>query len=376
MITDVDEAPAFTTGAQAIDVPENSTDLFGAEADGYNQATVDLVTYTANGPGGTHRQLYADRTGRVQVPDRRQSSHPVLRVGPDFEAKASADGDNVYEVTVQASAGGDTGERMVRVTVGNVDEAPMVSAGLSVDGPDSPSVAENTTAVGTYMAAGPGADMATWEVMGDDMDAFSINSDGMLMFASAPDYENPTDMGGDNMYNVMVVAEAEGESSQPFAVTVEVTDADDPGMVTVMGESDSPLAGEDLTATLTDQDGGTANQMWTWQSSSDGTTWNAATGTATGNGTDSSTYTSVDADADMYVRATVSYNDDFDDAGKTAESSGVMVMPATVAGRYDANRDGVIDINEVITAIEAYQAGDLDINEVIEVIEAYQDGQN
>ena len=40
------------------------------------------------------------------------------------------------------------------------------------------------------------------------------------MFASAPDYENPTDMGGDNMYNVMVVAEAEGRvHGQPFAVT-------------------------------------------------------------------------------------------------------------------------------------------------------------
>ena len=75
--------------------------------------------------------------------------------GPDFEAKASADGDNVYEVTVRASVGGDTGERMVRVTVGDVNEAPMVSAGLSVDGPDSPIVAENTTAVGDLHGCRP-----------------------------------------------------------------------------------------------------------------------------------------------------------------------------------------------------------------------------
>ena len=124
MITDVDEAPAFTTGAQAIDVPENSTDLFGAEADGYNQATVDLVTYTADDPEGltVNYSLAGLDASKFQI----SGDPPVLSFvsGPDFEAKASADGDNVYEVTVQASAGGDTGERMVRVTVGNVDEGP------------------------------------------------------------------------------------------------------------------------------------------------------------------------------------------------------------------------------------------------------------
>ena len=34
--------------------------------------------------------------------------------------------------------------------------------------------------------------------------------------------------------------------------------------------------------------------MWTWETSSDGMTWNAADGDVTGDGTDSSTYTSVE----------------------------------------------------------------------------------
>ena len=32
-------------------------------------------------------------------------------------------------------------------------------------------------------------------------------SDGMLMFKTAPDYEMPMDMGGDNMYMVTVMAD-------------------------------------------------------------------------------------------------------------------------------------------------------------------------
>ena len=47
--------------------------------------------------------------------------------------------------------------------------------------------------------------MTTW-------DAFTIGgSSGELMFASPPDFEAPTDMGMDNMYQVTVKAEAGGE---------------------------------------------------------------------------------------------------------------------------------------------------------------------
>ena len=66
------------------------------------------VNYSLMGPDSSKFQI--------------KGSLPVLSFAskPDFEAKASADGDNVYEVTVRASVGGDTGERMVRVTVGDV----------------------------------------------------------------------------------------------------------------------------------------------------------------------------------------------------------------------------------------------------------------
>ena len=127
-ITNVDETPTFSTGAKTVTVPENSTALFGAEADGYSGATDAAgVTYTAADPEGhtVSYSLAGPDASKFQL----SGVPPVLSFvkGADFEAKASADRDNVYEVTVQAAVGSDAGEIKVRVTVGNVDEEPEIS---------------------------------------------------------------------------------------------------------------------------------------------------------------------------------------------------------------------------------------------------------
>ena len=62
-----------------------------------------------------------------------------------------------------------------------------------------------------------------------------------------------------------------------------------------------------------------------------------------------------------------------------ATSDAVMVpvddRPQVVQD-YDTNADDVIDINEVIAAVEDYQDDTIDINEVIAVVEAYQSSLN
>jgi hypothetical protein len=45
--------------------------------------------------------------------------------------------------------------------------------------------------VATYTTTGPVA--PTWTLSGNDMDDFSIGTDGVLMFAASPNYEAPTD---------------------------------------------------------------------------------------------------------------------------------------------------------------------------------------
>ncbi|MEI6556691.1 MAG: Ig-like domain-containing protein [Paludibacter sp.] len=87
------------------------------------------------------------------------------------------------------------------------------------------SIPENTTAVTTVTSTDQNVgDTKTYTISGGvDASKFSINSTtGVLTFVSAPNYENPTDVGLDNVYNVQVtVTDSKGATdNQSIAVTV------------------------------------------------------------------------------------------------------------------------------------------------------------
>jgi hypothetical protein len=85
-----------------------------------------------------------------------------------------------------------------------------VDARINIIRGSHPSVAENTTAVATIQAAGAGT-MTYSIVAGNDGAKFSIvGATGVLTFASAPDYETPTDANTDNIYLVTVRASNDG----------------------------------------------------------------------------------------------------------------------------------------------------------------------
>src|SRR5439155_14233048 len=60
--------------------------------------------------------------------------------------------------------------------------------------------------------------------------SFSISPAGVLSFNAAPDYENPTDVGGDNVYDVTVTASdgSGGTTSQVISVTVTPVNDNNP----------------------------------------------------------------------------------------------------------------------------------------------------
>ena len=365
-ITDVDEKPAFSTGAKTVSVPENSTALFGAEDDGYTIDAVADVTYTAMDPEG--RTVSYSLAGPDASKFQLSGSPPVLSFvsGPDFEAKASADRDNVYEVTVRASAGGDTGERMVRVTVSNVDEAPeIIQGGLSISGPSSRDYAEDgTDAVGAYTARGENAARARWTLEGDDAMYFKVGTARgamtELMFKSAPDYEMPRGRAmsdaNTNVYMVTLKA-TEGTDMDTHEVTVTVINVDEMGMVAAI--SGAARVDSELTAGMvTDPDGSVSGERWTWERSMNGTAWSAISGATL------STYTAMAGDVGYYLRVSVTYTD--------GQGSGKMAMSAMTAAkvvavgavdplitRY-AGDDGVLQKSEMIDAINDHVFGDGD----------------
>lgn len=94
-------------------------------------------------------------------------------------------------------------------------------------------VAENQTAVGTVTAtdADIPAQTVTFSITGGpDASKFGITSSGVLTFNTAPDFENPTDIGTDHIYNLQVTADdgAGGATTQDIAVTVTAVNDNSP----------------------------------------------------------------------------------------------------------------------------------------------------
>ena len=157
--------------------------------------------------------------------------------------------------------------------IAKVEQTPQLANRAPViAGDPAPSVDENNTAVpGQYTATdADGDDTLAWQALaGDDALSFEL-VDGSaankrtLQFKAAPNYEQPADANGDRVYVVAVIATDEGTPplADTLTVAVQVTDADDPGRLVL--SSLTPQVGEDLTATLTDEDVPLENPNWHW----------------------------------------------------------------------------------------------------------------
>ena len=152
----------------------------------------------------------------------------------------------------------------VTIKVTNVDEMP------ELEGEAPEEYAENGTgAVATFTATDPEGESIVLGTSGrrDDMDDFSIEN-GVLSFKSAPDFEAPADAGTDNTY---VYSHSPGirrrSEARPLQkeVTIEVTNVDEPGTVTL--STLQPQVDVVIRATLDDPDNrgcGSGTITWQW----------------------------------------------------------------------------------------------------------------
>ena len=143
-------------------------------------------------------------------------------------------GNNVYDVIVQVSDGaGGTDSQALAVTVTAVnDNAPIIT----VNGGGATafiSLAEHLTAM-TSVTATDGdlpAPTLTYSIIGGaDAAQFTIDgSNGALSFLFAPNFDLPTDTGGDNVYDV-VVQVSDGGFAASQAMAVQITNDTEPGL--------------------------------------------------------------------------------------------------------------------------------------------------
>lgn len=119
---------------------------------------------------------------------------------------------------------GETDTATVTVTINGINDDPEIVSAAAA------SVEENSDEpVLTVDAEDVDSDNVTFSIIGGaDASLFTIDpATGALRFINSPDFENPADAGGDNVYDVTVAAldEHGGETTQDIAVTV--TDVDE-----------------------------------------------------------------------------------------------------------------------------------------------------
>ena len=345
-ILDVDEAPEISkrglavSGSRSVSYEENDT--------------ADVASYRATGSdsAGASWSLEGADASAFAI----SSGVLAFRSSPNFESPSDQGADNTYEVTVKATSGSLTATRNVSVSVTNEDED------------------------GTVNLTSPGNEVKVGVELTAELDERDEETNVTWQWASSSSNTGPwDDITGETNNTYTPV---EGDVGNYLRVTASYTDAtfgsDSEEAITAdaveaastagtpgtlaLSPTTQLTSGDRVTATLTDADNPT-NQAWRWARSS------TASGTFTNipNAT-SASYTTTDADAGNYLRATVTY----DDNSGTDQTEDATTSSAVKLHRYDDNANGEIERDEVIDAINDYLFGSgTDRDEVIEVINLY-----
>ena len=353
-VTDVDEPPFVTkrglhvTGEANVSYEENDT--------------VDVGIYRVTGPDASGATL------SLSGPDESafSLSGGVLsfKSPPDFEAATDVGTDNVYNVTVMASMGDFDASQDVTVNVTNVDEdgtveltydQNQVRVGVAITAEEPVDPDGGVTSVEWQWESSSDGSTGWSDIAGATSAAYTpVDGDvGNFLRATA----NYTDAHGPG--------KSASSEATPTAVAPEAAPGTD-GTVSLSPTS-GLVSGDSVTASLTDPDNPT-NQAWLWQRSANGSNnWSTISGAT------SASYTTTDADAGNFLRASVTYDDN--------SGNGQTAGPAATTGRvaidsYDGNADGTIDGPEVLNAVRDYFARDIGPQRVLEVINLYFRGLN
>ena len=90
------------------------------------------------------------------------------------------------------------------------------------------SVLENQTSAFTVNATDPDGDTLAFSISGDDADLLRISIEGIVTFASPPDFENPSDADGNSVYKITAnVSDGSLSATANFEITVTNDTSDD-----------------------------------------------------------------------------------------------------------------------------------------------------
>ena len=349
---EANNAPEFPAASVEVEVKESVTgggnvgDLVTA-----TDADDDVLTYSLS--GGVDKDAFGivPASGQITV-----GADTKL----DYETRTS------YMVEVKAEDPFGRSD-----TVIDVDEPPVpvikvlwISGGMAeVD------YAENGTGpVEIYTAQGPEGAIVTWSVAGTDAGDFTIDG-GVLRFKSIPDYESPTDDGGDNEYDVTVEA-TDGTNNDMLIVVVTVTDVGEnvaPEFAADTADrsvAENTAAGENIgdPVAATDADEGDTLNYALGGADADSFSIDASTGQLM-----------TKAELDYETKSSYTVEVTVTDAAGESDTITVTINITDMGldNAYDANENGEIDIDEILEAIGDYFNDSITLEEILAVIGLY-----
>ena len=375
-------APVTATGSSSYSLGGTDANSFNIEDDtgqlktkvdvelNYEAKTSYLVTVTADdGSGGSAAITVSISVNNLDEPGTVTLSASEPRVTMEVTATLSDPDGSVSGVTWQWHRSTDpdnqnswtpiSGETSDRYTPGVDDKLHYLRATASYTDPEDSgksaegvsenivpdenwppkfsdetatrSVAENTPAgenIGDpFTATEPEKDTLIYSLGGTDADSFTIetidNSDDTYSGQLKTKAGVKLNFEAKNPYSVDVIASDSLGGSDSIRVTINVTDVEEPGKVTlspVLPQVDTPV-----TATVSDPDGSVSGATWTWERSPNGSDWENISGET------SASYTPVTADINHLLWATALYTDRRG-SGKTARGisdNAVRAAPVT-----------------------------------------------
>jgi parallel beta-helix repeat protein/predicted outer membrane repeat protein len=137
-------------------------------------------------------------------------------------------------------ASGNTSELSAPVGIVTVTNSPPTLPPTAAE-----SIPENTFLVKQLSATDVEGDTLTFAISGGtDQLLFTINGANQLLFTSAPDYESPSDVNLDNVYEVQITVDDERGGTAVQDILVTVTDVNE---FSVSGISDTDATSDDVT---------------------------------------------------------------------------------------------------------------------------------
>ena len=286
----------------------------------------DLLEYTARVPAGTTAVVITATSANPNAGLDLDGAE--LGTGSVSERFGINTGTTRFVIDITAEDGTTTKKYAVTITVPvTANTAPPVIAtdNQVVEFPEN-----SEDRVATFTATDAEGDAITWSLAGDDQGLFAIiSTTGQMDITNPLDFENPIDANADGVYEITVIATDDGVPplNNELAVTIRITDADDPGSIGII--DGDVRVGQTLTApTVTDQDDVVAVTAHQWQADSTDIDGDAA---------EAETYLLTAAEEGKKIRVMVTYTDsgdyadDDDGSGKEVTSRETRAVVSAAA---------------------------------------------